>query len=67
MEPFFIWPLALKLGYTRQLCLTDALEPMRKRNIFCVPNYLVSRSRQYVRICSARCVQTRNYCVHRYS
>jgi hypothetical protein len=39
-EPFFVMPLAERPGFTRTLCLTEAPEPLRRRNIFAPPNYL---------------------------
>lgn len=39
-EPFFVMPRAEHPGFTRTLCLTEAPEPLRRRNIFAPPNYL---------------------------
>lgn len=39
--PFFVDPWAEERpGFTRTLCLTEAPEPLKKRNIFSAPNYL---------------------------
>ncbi len=39
-EPFFVWPLTPRQTFTRNLCLTEAPEPLKKRNIYSPPNYL---------------------------
>jgi hypothetical protein len=39
-EPFFVMRLSPKEVYTRNLCLTEAPEPLKRRNIFAPPNYL---------------------------
>lgn len=40
-EPFFVMPLAERPGFTRTLCLHEAPEPLKQRNIFAPPNFLV--------------------------
>ena len=39
-QPFFVMELAERPGFTRDLCLTEAPEPFRKRNIFAPGNFL---------------------------
>lgn len=39
--PFFVDPWAERPGFTRTLCLTEAPEPLKARNIFAAPNFLV--------------------------
>lgn len=39
-EPFFVWRLSPQQTYTRQLCLEESPEPLKRRNIFSPPNYL---------------------------
>jgi hypothetical protein len=39
-EPFFVMERAERPGFTRTLCLAEAPEPLRRRNIFAPPNYL---------------------------
>jgi hypothetical protein len=39
-EPFFVIERAERPGFTRTLCLTEAPEPLKRRNIFAPPNYL---------------------------
>ena len=40
-EPFFVMERADRPGFTRELCLNEAPEPLKKRNIFAPPNFLV--------------------------
>jgi len=39
-QPFFVMSLGEKPGFTRELCLAEAPEPFRRRNIFAPPNFL---------------------------
>ena len=39
-QPFFVMRLAEKPGFTRELCLAEAPEPLKRRNIFAPPNFL---------------------------
>jgi hypothetical protein len=39
-EPFFVVRLRPNESFTRNLCLTEAPEPLKRRNIFAPPNYL---------------------------
>jgi hypothetical protein len=39
-EPFFVMRRAERPGFTRDLCLTESPEPLRRRNIFAPPNFL---------------------------
>lgn len=39
-EPFFVMSLGEKPGFTRALCLAEAPEPFRRRNIFAPANFL---------------------------
>lgn len=39
-EPFFALEWAERPGFTRDLCLNEAPEPFKRRNIFAPPNFL---------------------------
>jgi hypothetical protein len=39
-EPFFVMRRAERPGFTRDLCLNESPEPLRRRNIFAPPNFL---------------------------
>lgn len=39
-EPFFAVAWAERPGFTRDLCLNEAPEPFKRRNIFAPPNFL---------------------------
>lgn len=39
-EPFFVVAWAERPGFTRELCLAESPEPLRRRNIFSPPNFL---------------------------
>ena len=39
-QPFFVMKLAERPGFTRDLCLREAPEPLKRRNIFTPPNFL---------------------------
>ncbi len=39
-EPFFALPWAERPGFTRDLCLNESPEPLKRRNIFAPPNFL---------------------------
>ena len=39
-EPFFVMRRAERPGFTRDLCLAESPEPLRRRNIFAPPNFL---------------------------
>ena len=39
-QPFFVISLGEKAGFTRNLCLTEAPEPFKRRNIFAPANFL---------------------------
>lgn len=40
-EPFFVDPWAKRPGFTRTLHLTESPAPLKERNIFAAPNFLV--------------------------
>jgi hypothetical protein len=39
-EPFFVMRRAERPGFTRDLCLNESPEPLKRRNIFAPPNFL---------------------------
>lgn len=39
-QPFFVMSLGEKPGFTRNLCLAEAPEPFKRRNIFAPANFL---------------------------
>jgi hypothetical protein len=39
-ELFFVLPWAEHPGFTRDLCLAESPEPLKRRNIFAPPNFL---------------------------
>lgn len=39
-EPFFVMEWAERPGFTRDLCLNESPEPLKRRNIFAPPNFL---------------------------
>lgn len=39
-EPFFAVEWAERPGFTRDLCLNESPEPLKRRNIFAPPNFL---------------------------
>lgn len=39
-EPFFVMAWAERPGFTRDLCLAESPEPLKRRNIFSPPNFL---------------------------
>jgi hypothetical protein len=40
-EPFFALAWAERPGFTRDLCLAESPEPLKRRNIFAPPNFLM--------------------------
>ncbi|WP_129630277.1 hypothetical protein [Candidatus Oscillochloris fontis] len=40
VNQFFALPWAERPGFTRDLCLNESPEPLKRRNIFAPPNFL---------------------------
>jgi hypothetical protein len=40
-SPFFALAWAERPGFTRDLCLAESPEPLKRRNIFAPPNFLM--------------------------